>query len=132
MESLLKESEEKADQMEIMFLAASAGAILLLVLLIVSLATRKKTKKTNEINEKEKNQDAAPEMKNESVEENVDFAPVAPKKRTACRTISEIDHKVEEPSQSVESAPAKKAEEPKTENETETNFSGDDIPTILR
>jgi ribonuclease BN (tRNA processing enzyme) len=43
--SLLKESEEKADQMEIMFLSAAAVATLLLILLIVSLATRKKGSK---------------------------------------------------------------------------------------
>ena len=142
LESLLKENEAKADQMEILFLSAAAVATLLLIALVISLATRKKKKNKNE-KVKEKGKEDLPEEKNEPEEEKTIPAPAAPKKRVARRTIGEIGRKEEAPSvqNEVETSPEEKPDEKpeektvekkKPEQKPEGGFSGGDIPTILR
>ncbi len=142
LESLLKENEAKADQMEILFLSVAAAATVLLIALIISLATRKKKNPKGEKG-KEAGKEEAPVEKINSAEEEPDPVPAAPKKRVARRTIEEIGHKEEtssvqnEGETASEEEPEAKAEEKteqkkKPEQKPEGGFSGGDIPTILR
>ncbi len=134
LKSLLKESENKADQMEILFLASAAIASLLLILLVISLATRKKKAKKEKKEKKVDKKEMLSDLKEISASVETDqtdktslaaesvSAPIARSKRRARRTIEEIGQKEEPVSESAASS----------ESEKEGPFSGDDIPPILR
>ncbi len=137
LKSLLKESEENADQKEIMFLSAAAAATLLLIFLIIALATRKKNGSKREkakVEPKENETVSAESAEKKEKEESVEI-PAPPKKRTARRTLEEVSHNKEEtPLQTEsESVPVETpSEQQKPEQKQDESFRGDDIPTILR
>ena len=136
LKSLLKESEDKADRMEILFLSASAVATLLLILLIVLLTVGKKKKKKEKA-EPAGGQESVSEEKAEPVREEPVAAPAAPRKRIARRTIDQIGRKeqtspVSEESPVEEKNAEKPEEPPKTEEKPESDFPAGDIPPILR
>lgn len=137
LQSLLNESESKADQMEIFFLAASAIATLLLIFLIIALVVKKKKPKENKEKKEEPEKKADKEemlSQLEKISESIEYDPTAqaPKRRRARRTIEEIGRKDEPiPPQ----MPTEESATEKSENKGEKRedpYSGNDMPTILR
>ncbi len=127
LKSLLKESEMKADQMEIYFLSAATVATLLLIALILFLARKKKGKKDKQ---EEKHEKVLPELETAPALEE-EKAPAAPQKRKARRTLEEIGKK-EEPQIPETEEKTEDGSDKKTEEKFENKFSDDHIPPILR